>query len=252
MAFHLTRYVNDSSVRNVEPGGTFTLGSTNSTLYTGEIDYTNIPSGAIGYWTIPLNTISVQSTPIALSGSASYAAIDTGTTLLGGPSDVVAQIYSKIPGSAPGSGNYEGYYTYPCSTDVSVSLTFGTSNQSWPISPADFRLVAISDDTCVGALFTLQSSGSGSTPSWIIGDTFLKNVYSVFRASPASVGFAQLSEVALGMNGANSPVPTPTLGTPAATVTSTSTSGSSRCLPGSIAISVILSMVTIVGSICAT
>ncbi len=56
MAFHLTRYVNDSSVRNVEPGGTFTLGSTNSTLYTGEIDYTNIPSGAIGYWTIPLNS----------------------------------------------------------------------------------------------------------------------------------------------------------------------------------------------------
>ncbi|KAJ3490948.1 hypothetical protein NLJ89_g11387 [Agrocybe chaxingu] len=55
---------------------------------------------------------------------------------------------------------------------------------------------------CVGAIFdlTLGSnivSGSGN-PSWVVGDTFLKNVYSVFRATPPSVGFAELSSVAGG------------------------------------------------------
>ena len=48
-----------------------------------------------------------------------------------------------------------------------------------------------------------------------------KNVYSVFRATPPSVGFAQLSELALSMNGNDSiPAPSPTMGTPAAIVTS--------------------------------
>lgn len=54
MGFHLTRFVNDSDVRDVEIGGTFTLGSTNTSLYTGDIDFQDIPSGAIGYWNIPL------------------------------------------------------------------------------------------------------------------------------------------------------------------------------------------------------
>lgn len=44
--------------------------------------------------------------------SGSVAAIDTGTTLVGGPADVVAQIFAQIPGSERGSGNYDGYYLY--------------------------------------------------------------------------------------------------------------------------------------------
>lgn len=58
MAFQLTRFVNDSNVRSVEFGGTFTIGATNTSLYTGEIDYQDIPSGAVGYWSIPLTSTS--------------------------------------------------------------------------------------------------------------------------------------------------------------------------------------------------
>lgn len=54
MAFHLTRFSNDSSVRSVELGGTFTLGSVNASLYTGEIDYQDIPSDTVGYWMLPM------------------------------------------------------------------------------------------------------------------------------------------------------------------------------------------------------
>ena len=55
MAFHLTRYVNDSGVRAVEPGGSFTLGTLNASLYTGEVDYQPVPSYAVGYWTLKLS-----------------------------------------------------------------------------------------------------------------------------------------------------------------------------------------------------
>lgn len=46
------------------------------------------------------------------SGSSSYAAIDTGTTLVGGPAEYIAQLFAQIPGSAAEQGNFEGYYTY--------------------------------------------------------------------------------------------------------------------------------------------
>lgn len=58
----------------------------------------------------------VQGTSVTVpSGSSSYAAIDTGTTLVGGPSDVISEIYAQIPGSQAGTGNFQGYYMYRAS-----------------------------------------------------------------------------------------------------------------------------------------
>ncbi|KAI0057208.1 acid protease [Artomyces pyxidatus] len=216
MAFQLTRFQNDSQAAALEPGGTFTMGNVNNSLYTGNIDYQNIPSGAVAYWTLPLVGLNVNGNAITLpSGSGSYAAIDTGTTLVGGPNDQISAIYAQIPNSNPASGNYEGYYTYPCDTVVNVTLSFG--GQTWSIAPGDFQLTQLSSGQCLGAFFEF-SSGSTSAPPWIVGDTFLKNVYSVFRANPASVGFATLAVDGQGA-GANGPVPTPTIGAVSASVT---------------------------------
>lgn len=49
-AFQLTRFTNDSSANNLEPGGAFNLGAVNSTLFTGSIDYQDVPADAPGYW----------------------------------------------------------------------------------------------------------------------------------------------------------------------------------------------------------
>ncbi|KAH9942021.1 aspartic peptidase domain-containing protein [Amylocystis lapponica] len=221
MAFQLTRYLNDSQVQSLEPGGTFTLGATNSTLYTGDIDYQDIPDGSVGYWMQELSGLTAQGTSVTLpSGSGSYAAIDTGTTLVGGPSSVISELYAAIPGSVAGTGQYQNYYIYPCNTDVNVSMKFGSSTREWPVSSADFLLEQISQSQCVGAFFVVDNAGT-TAPPWIIGDTFLKNVYSVFRASPPSVGFAQLSSTALAMNGASGTAPSPTIGSAPASVTAT-------------------------------
>jgi len=57
--------------------------------------------------------LSVQGNSISLgTGQSTYSAIDTGTTLIGGPQNTVAEIYANIPGSAAATGNFEGYYTY--------------------------------------------------------------------------------------------------------------------------------------------
>ncbi|KAJ7066591.1 aspartic peptidase A1 [Mycena amicta] len=233
MAFQLTRYLNQSGAQDEEFGGSFTMGFVNASLYTGDIEYIDMPTATSTYWILPITAITVQGTSLTVdSGTDSYAAIDTGTTLIGGPEEEIANIYAQIPDSQVGTGDYEGYYLYPCNTDVTVALSFGGS--SWTIASADFELQEVSRGTCVGSFFTLTTGDSA--PSWIVGDTFLKNVYSVFRYNPPSVGFATLSATALAMNGdLRLAVPSATIGSVSAEATagtsnSRNSSGAAKAL----------------------
>ena len=132
MGFYLTRFQNVSGAKDQESGGVFTIGlskttislvyeliiasmtgSTNTSLYTGQIDYQNIPSGFTSYWTLAIKNLTVNSNSVTVpSGQSSYAAIDTGTTLIGAPAAQVAAVYAQIPNAVAGTGNYEGYYLY--------------------------------------------------------------------------------------------------------------------------------------------
>lgn len=229
MAFQLTRFNQDQRARQEEFGGSFTLGFINSSLFTGDIEYHPIPSGAETYWIQPLTTLTINSQSISLpssSSSASFAAIDTGTTLIGGPPDIIDAIYKSVPNSQPLTGNSKGYYAFPCSQSVSSAMGYGDGGKAWSISPDDFKAFEISNTgMCVGAFFALDLGGGGDgVPSWIVGDSFLKNVYSVYRFNPPSVGFAALSDLALSMNGVSSdPSSTGALGAVRAPLPSTTT-----------------------------
>ena len=50
MAFQLTRFTDDPNAQELEPGGTFNLGSVNTSLFTGDIDFQPIPGGQGTYW----------------------------------------------------------------------------------------------------------------------------------------------------------------------------------------------------------
>lgn len=141
-----------------------------------------------------MNEKAVQ---ISTSNDASLSAIDTGTTLIAGPSDDVTAIWSSVGGTPspanPGFFRFRAYHiiqlhVFPrklicpiaCSTNVAVSLSFG-SGKSWPINVQDMNLgpETRGSSMCLGAIFDLSMGtnidpqpGSG-TPNWIIGDTFL-------------------------------------------------------------------------------
>ena len=100
--------------------------------------------------------------------------------------------------------------TLACDTKTVVSLTFGGIN--YQISSQDFIIDQVSTNYCLAAFFTLElnsgsspipGGGNSNNPTWVVGDSFLKNVYTVFRAEPASVGFANLSSItgAIGFAG---------------------------------------------------
>ncbi|KAG1742630.1 aspartic peptidase domain-containing protein [Suillus paluster] len=197
-SFYLERYVNQANEICAAPGGMLTLGGTNSSLYQGSIEYLNL-TGSPSYWLLTVSSVSVQGKTISIDASSGVAAIDTGTTLIGAPTPIAASIWAQVPGSVELTGDYQGLYAFPCDTDVTFSISFGGTN--WAINPLDMNLGSLnatmlgnvnatSSEMCVGGIF---DNGINNVPAWIVGDTFLKNVYSVFRASPAAVGFAQLA-----------------------------------------------------------
>lgn len=56
MGVWLTRFTNDSSAQLLEPGGSITIGATDSTLFTGNVDFQDIPDGTPGFWTQSLTS----------------------------------------------------------------------------------------------------------------------------------------------------------------------------------------------------
>lgn len=220
-AFQLTRERgNPNPVTTAGYGGLFTLGGTNTSLFTGSIEFLNIVNSASPtYWLLSMAAITVQGKSVPLT-SAILSAIDTGTTLIGGPTATVQAIWAAVGGQP--MPQTPGFFQYPCKTSINISISFG--GQTWPIDPRDMNFAPVDPQgrQCVGAIFDLSLGtnivNGGGNPDWVIGDTFLKNVYSVFRNNPPSVGFAQLSAAA-GGSGAPGAAPS---GTPS----STSTSGS--------------------------
>jgi len=197
MSFWMTRYNNASTASDAEFGGEFIMGGTNTALYSGDIDFVALPYASNPtFWAIPLDQISVNGQGVAPAADT-LAAIDTATSLIGGPPDVVEELYAAVPNAVRGQGTLEGFWTYPCSQKVTVTLNFG--GRTWPMAPADFALATNVPNTCVGAIFetTLGDQDNPQIPQWYIGASFLKNVYSVFRYDPPAVGFAELSAAAL-------------------------------------------------------
>ena len=78
-----------------------TIGGTNSSLYTGDINFINLTQAQ--YWMIPMTSIHVGTQAITLTASNQNAVIDTGTTLIGGPRTILDSLYSQVPGAAQGS-----------------------------------------------------------------------------------------------------------------------------------------------------
>lgn len=172
-------------------GGIFTLGGTNSSLYQGDINWSDVIDEA--YWLITLGGITVNSNDLSLSDTDKVA-VDTGTTLIGAPTTVVEAIYAQIPGSSP-LGSDSGYYQFPCSTDANATIHLG--DQLYDLTSADLIAGTIdsSGETCMGSFFSVGSDENDEL-QYILGDTFLTKVYTVFSntGSTAQVGFASLAD----------------------------------------------------------
>ncbi|KAG0142792.1 hypothetical protein CROQUDRAFT_662040 [Cronartium quercuum f. sp. fusiforme G11] len=175
------------SFKLARPGSHLYLGGVDPTAYRGDFEWNPVLSRS--YWVL-LAQVSINRCT-ALSGLR--AIIDTGTTVIVAPPNEAALFWSQIPDSGP-FHEKEGYYTYPCNQAPLVDFSFGDSvySRHWSITTDDLRLGTTgtgSSKKCIGSIVG-QDVG---LDAWILGDTFLKNVYSSFDIKNHRVGFATLA-----------------------------------------------------------
>ncbi|KAG6823933.1 hypothetical protein H0H92_008573, partial [Tricholoma furcatifolium] len=135
-----------------------------------------------GYYQVALDDFIINGTPMP----AGYdAIIDTGTTVIYGTSHIVAKFYAAIPGAKEASKTVGfGFYTYPCDAVVNATLVF--DGQPFEIKTENFNLGQVSSGSsdCVGGIAANDDSEKTTaliTPdpiAWLVGDVFLKGVYS--------------------------------------------------------------------------
>ncbi|KAH9059069.1 acid protease [Lactarius vividus] len=164
-----------------ESGSELYVGGTNHKHFKGSFTYMPVTTQA--YWQGSFHGISVDGKTVV---SGKDAIIDTGTTTVVGDPESVQAIYDRIPGSS-----YFGYgiwtSAFPCDINTPVSITF---SKNFQISASTFNLGPITSgsSTCVGGF-----AGVEGLDFWIVGDVFLRNVYTTFDVGKNRVGFASLA-----------------------------------------------------------
>jgi len=132
MSFWLNRLHNDTSADDVAFGGVFTLGGTNTSLFSGDIEFINMPSSELTFWLMSLTGasdplrftlswdslmllagVTVQGNSISVpTGSSAISAIDTGTTLIGGPTAQVQAIWNAVPNAQEIGSQMPGFWAF--------------------------------------------------------------------------------------------------------------------------------------------
>ncbi|KAF9562791.1 acid protease [Agrocybe pediades] len=171
--------------RGKETGSELCLGCIDHEKVTGDVYW--IPVVSKSYWSISLDGVSVNST--AAPSSNVVAAIDTGTTLIYLPQDIASRFYDMIPGSKSAPEYGPEFYTYPCDTVFTASMSFGGEN--FAINGQDFNMGPVQSDSpdCVGGILSLGKDFPSNLA--IIGDEFLKSWYTTFDyANGARIGFS--------------------------------------------------------------
>ncbi|XP_032939914.1 cathepsin D-like [Catharus ustulatus] len=173
-------------------GGELLLGGIDSGKFEGELHY--IPVSRQSYWQVHMDRLSVGSPGLSgcrdppLCGGGCEAIVDTGTSLVTGPSGDVAALHRALGGSRAVGGQY----LLDCDKVPSLpNVTFVLGGKEFTLSARDYVLQVSQwgSPVCVSGFMALDVPPP-SGPLWILGDVFLARFYSVFDRDNNRVGLA--------------------------------------------------------------
>ncbi|XP_030418498.1 pepsin A-like [Gopherus evgoodei] len=161
-----------------EQSGSFVMfGGIDSSYYSGSLNW--IPLSAETYWEITMDSVTIDGETIACSGGC-QAIIDTGTSLLAGPSTGISSINSYI-------GASDGTVRISCSAMSSLpNIVFTINGIEFPV-PASAYIIDESG-SCTSGFESMDVDGL-----WILGDVFIRQYYVVFDRANNQVALASLA-----------------------------------------------------------
>ncbi|OZJ05208.1 hypothetical protein BZG36_02437 [Bifiguratus adelaidae] len=205
--------------------GEITLGGTDSSKYTGNINYVTVQptfqstgSSQYGYWAVTLNSVSMSGNGGgAITFNSQDIIFDTGTTLTYMSQQVVQMLVNAVDSSAQFDSQNQVYVVSCSAASSSGNVTFtfpgqngGTVTISTPISqlviPADGAPSPQQSQQCI---FGVAPTGSADPTQnsansiWLLGDSVLRSAYLVFDFGANRIGIASAS----GVNGSTGGTP---------------------------------------------
>jgi len=163
--------------------GELTLGGVDPAHFTGEITYVpliQIPGYGYAYWQIKLDKLNILTKSY---GVGNNAIVDSGTSILTGPSDVVAEIAASFGAKEIIAGEY----MVACNSPKLHDLVFTINGQKYTLAPEDYLIP--DGEICILGLMGLDVPAPLG-PLWILGDVFMRKYYTTFDNSNKRVGFA--------------------------------------------------------------
>ncbi|XP_063307593.1 cathepsin E [Pelobates fuscus] len=177
---------------NSSDGGELTFGGIDTSRYNGQLNW--VPVTNQGYWQIQLDNIQVDGEVVFCSGGC-QAIVDTGTSMLTGPSSDIVQLQTALGFTAS-----DGEYGVDCSTLSGMpSITFTINGIGYTLSPEQYTLPQ-GEGFCSSGFQGLDIQPPAG-PLWILGDVFIGQYYSVFDRGNNRVGFAPVVTYASPTNG---------------------------------------------------
>jgi hypothetical protein len=171
--------------RNVDGliDGELDLGEVNTKRFSGELNYMDCVDNDTGFWEIPIEDAGVDGKTLGLSGKT--AIMDTGTSYILMPEVDALAVHKQVQGYKQDG---ETFFV-PCDTKAVVQFHF--NKQAYSISTADWVGGKVDSGLCRSNIVGRQTF---SATQWLVGDVFLKNVYSVFDFDNSRVGLGVKGE----------------------------------------------------------
>ncbi|TVY31934.1 Aspartic-type endopeptidase [Lachnellula subtilissima] len=197
--------------------GVINFGSPDTSRFSGSLDYFPSESNLSDDWAVNITNVGVGTTQIGIS---SMGYIDTGTSFIFAPPADAKKLHASIDGA---TSSDDSTYTVPCTTTTPLTFSFGQSTYS---VPSKDWVSAEANGVCTSNVYGV---GVVDDNSWLIGDTFLKNVYVVFDYDQSRVGFAPMkaesspSSTASSTGGSSSKNPTTSMASKTPAIIGTST-----------------------------
>ncbi|KAK4178804.1 aspartic peptidase domain-containing protein [Triangularia setosa] len=181
---HLAEPLFTADLRYHSDEGAYTFGYIDSDRHIGEIKYTPLLPNST-FWEFNFTGLHVVGHNYWYISQWRVIA-DTGTTLMLLSPDIVDMYYSAVP-TARQDRALGGLWHYPCNTTL-PDFEIGLENGWVATVPGKYINYTTLEDTpghCMGGLQPFYSEDFG-----ILGDIFLKAVYTVFDMAGGRIGFA--------------------------------------------------------------
>jgi len=165
--------------------GELVIGGVDNSHYSGDLHY--LPLSNETYWEVELQGMSIGGKSVT---NVQRAILDTGTSVLAGPTAEVEAIAKQI-GAHPvlPFGPYKKEFIVPCSKlDKLPSLAITLGGKDFTLTASDYTLDIAKTECMFG--FTGIDMPPEVGELWILGDVFLRKFYTVFDVGQRRVGIA--------------------------------------------------------------